>query len=117
MLADWRWFYEVIEWPSAPKTFQTFWGKVESSGLLTLLCETSEYEKKWKDPLIYHLGEMWIAGQVLRLENAIGGIDLDAESGGSQRRHAANQSGREQNRRRPRRLSLIRSPDAGVGAT
>ena len=69
--SDWRWFYEVIVWPSAPKTFQTFWEKVESSGLLTLLCETSEYEKKWKDPLIYHLGEMWMAGPVLRLENEI----------------------------------------------
>jgi hypothetical protein len=51
-------------WPSEPKTFQAFWGKVESCGLLKLLCETAEYEEKWKDPLLYHLGQLWIAGPV-----------------------------------------------------
>ena len=32
---------------------------------------------------------------LLRLANAVGGVDLDAESGGFQRRHAADQSRRE----------------------
>jgi len=33
------------------KDISNFWEKVESSGLLTLLCETSKYEKKGKIPL------------------------------------------------------------------
>ncbi|MEO7862324.1 MAG: hypothetical protein ABIU05_18205 [Nitrospirales bacterium] len=64
VLTEWRWWYEVIMWPSAPNTFRAFWGKVESCGLLKLLCEAPEYEKKWKDPLIFHLGEMWMMGPV-----------------------------------------------------
>ena len=51
-------------WPSAPKTFRSFWEKVEFSALLKLLCESAEYENKWKDPLLYHLGQMWMAGPV-----------------------------------------------------
>ncbi|MEO8048506.1 MAG: hypothetical protein ABI684_14580 [Nitrospirota bacterium] len=72
VLTEWRWWYETIMWPSAPKTFRAFWGKVDSCGLLKLLCEAPEYEKKWKDPLIFHLGEMWMMGSVrgrLPLEN------------------------------------------------
>jgi hypothetical protein len=64
VLADWRWYYEIIMWPSAPKTLQNFWNKVESSELLKLLCETSEYEEKWIDPLLYQLGQIWMAGPV-----------------------------------------------------
>ena len=62
--AYWRWYYEVVMWPAAPKTFRGFWEKVESSTLLKLLCESEEYEDKWKDPLLYHLGQMWMAGPV-----------------------------------------------------
>lgn len=60
----WRWYYNTVVWLSEPKTFHAFWGKVESCGLLKLLCETAEYDEKWKDPLMYHLGQMWMAGPV-----------------------------------------------------
>jgi len=50
--ADWRWFYEVIVWPSAPKTFQTFWEKVESSGLLTCFVKPRNMRKNGKIPYL-----------------------------------------------------------------
>jgi hypothetical protein len=61
---DWRWYFEAIEWPSAPSTFQAFWGKAESCGLLKLLCEQPDYEDRWKDALLYQLGRIWMAGPV-----------------------------------------------------
>ncbi|MCH8040482.1 MAG: hypothetical protein IH977_09065 [Nitrospinae bacterium] len=62
VLPYWRWYYEVVLWPAAPKTFQAFWKKVESCGLLKVHCETLIYGTEWKHALLYHLGEMWSIG-------------------------------------------------------
>ena len=64
VLARWRNIFELDWWPAAPKTFQRFWEKVASCGLLKVLCETPEYEMKWKHALVYQLGQMWHMGSV-----------------------------------------------------
>ncbi|MDA2910426.1 hypothetical protein MYX04_05800 [Nitrospiraceae bacterium AH_259_D15_M11_P09] len=64
VLPYWRWYDEVVLWPAEPKTFQAFWEKVDSCGLLKVLCETPEYETKWKHALVYQLGQMWTVGPV-----------------------------------------------------
>lgn len=63
VLAYWRWFYERIMWPAAPKRFQQFWRSVESCEILQLLCTPGVYDPVWLHALIYHLGEMWQAAK------------------------------------------------------
>ena len=73
VLTYWRWYCEIKLWPSAPKTFQAFWTKAESCGLLKVFCENQQYETKWKDALVYYLGQMWTIGPVrgrLQLDDA-----------------------------------------------
>lgn len=64
LLNDWQWFYRTLLWPSKPETYEAFWTKVESSTLLKLLCDTPNYEDRWKDALMFHLSQMWMAGPV-----------------------------------------------------
>jgi hypothetical protein len=59
----WQWWHEVIMWPAAPRTFRTFWEKVEASTVLDLWCTHSSFERKWLHALLYHLGQMWSGGR------------------------------------------------------
>jgi hypothetical protein len=61
VLAYWRWYYESVLWPAAPKKFLAFWRLVETSKIFQLICSHQDYDLKWRHALAYHLGEMWFA--------------------------------------------------------
>ncbi len=66
VLGSWRWYFQVVMWPAAPKTFQKFWGLVESCAPLQNLCQPVMYDTKWLHALIHHLGTMWFNEQGFR---------------------------------------------------
>lgn len=58
----WSLICKHVLWPSTPKTCHTFWQKVESCALLTVLCENTNFELRVRHALMFQLTQLWMAG-------------------------------------------------------